>query len=147
MNNLTKQKLHRSLGFLINAIAHSMRIALEDELKPFNMSTTQWLVIQGVSGCNGAIQSEVGKITRLDNATITREIDKLENAGLLQRTRNQNDRRVQIVRLTEKGNQLLPEITKAAEKINIRALAGMDGAEISGFIANLHLIVENLHKK
>ncbi len=144
MDKENKHHLDQSLGFIINIIALSMRTALEEALKPFDVSTTQWLVLQGIAESEEAIQTDIGKITHLDNATITRHLDKLESVELLQRTRIENDRRVQMVQLTDKGRELLPKITEVATQINARALKGLNASKIANFIEILHLINDNL---
>lgn len=57
-------------------------------------------------------QKELAKQCRQDTATMSRNIDKLENSGFLIRENNPNCRRSFLICLTEKGKQ-------EAEKIKI----------------------------
>ena len=49
--------------------------------------------------------SELGKHTKLDSATLTGLIDRLETAGLVERKRNAEDRRSIRLHLTQKGRK------------------------------------------
>lgn len=136
--------LNESLGFLVNAVAKSMRSALEEKLKPYKINSTQWVVMQGLADNTSITQTELGKRVELDSPTITKTIDKLENAGLLRRVAAKDDRRAQLVKLTPKGRRLLPDISEAATEVNKLASKGMRAAKYKTFLNELTHIRNNL---
>ncbi len=137
-------KLNGNLGFIINVTARWMRIALEDALKEYNISPTQWLVLQGLYECEQATQSDLSKLISLDNATVTRQIDKLENDGLMARKRDPEDRRAHIVKLTAKGKRLLPKLEKISSDINSIAVKGLKKTEVKNLLTTLDHIKTNV---
>lgn len=56
-------------------------------------------------------------------------VDGLEQRGLLERTRNAEDRRLYAVHLTQPGRELLGEIRAIAAKHNSTMLAALDPSE------------------
>ncbi len=55
---------------------------------------------------------ELGKNARVKSSTITDMIDRLEQAGIAERVRDSRDRRIVLVRLTEKGKKLKRDFTR-----------------------------------
>ena len=147
MEKVKEHRLNGSLGFVINAVAREMRTRLESALKPFNVTPTGWLVMLGLAEQQETNQSEVGRMLMLDNATITRQIDKLEEAGLIQRMRDLHDRRVQMVELTGEGRNLLPRLNAEATRINRQALEGLSESDSRKFMDILNLIMKNLNNR
>lgn len=99
-----------------------------DRLKPFGLTWPQYQVLRAVAQHAGAIA--VGKAAReleISKTTVTTVADQLERAGWIARERPQTDRRVVILRLTEKGQriheiirQVDPSLDEAAKKLVAR---------------------------
>lgn len=49
---------------------------------------------------------DLGKLMFLDSGTLTPMLKKMENAGWIKRQRSENDERVVIISITEKGEEL-----------------------------------------
>lgn len=64
---------------------------------------------------NQTIKS-LGEILFLDSGTLTPLVKRLEKAGLLVRTRDENDERSNIISLTKTGQALKVEAVSAAEQ-------------------------------
>jgi DNA-binding MarR family transcriptional regulator len=62
----------------------------------------------------------------LDNSTLTRNIQKLENLGLVERLADSYDRRIQRVILTNKGISLLESLEDHLKKQNTDILEMID---------------------
>jgi len=84
----------------------------EQPLKSSGLSEPQYNVLRilrGIGGC-GAPCSEIGNrmITRVPD--VTRLVDRLEAAGLVERCRIAEDRRVVQVKITRQGLELLAQL-------------------------------------
>jgi MarR family transcriptional regulator, organic hydroperoxide resistance regulator len=62
--------------------------------------------------------SQLGKRTKLDSATLTGLIDRLETAGLVERRRNSEDRRSIRLRLTQEGRKKGGIVKRLMEEAN-----------------------------
>jgi len=137
-------RLDESLGFMLNTVARMMRGALEDRLKQYNVTSMQWVVMQTISECEVMNQSAVAKRVEIDNPTMTRQVDRLEQSGLLKRRPDKDDRRTQLLSLTAKGCKLLSSINDVATEVNQLAGTRITDARFSKLITDLHIIRENL---
>jgi MarR family 2-MHQ and catechol resistance regulon transcriptional repressor len=68
------------------------------------------MVIKHVGKDKGLSQRELGNNLYVTAANITKLIDALEKEGLVLRQASPDDRRVNLVKITEKGSKLLDEI-------------------------------------
>lgn len=76
---------------------------------------------------------------------ITRLIDRLELTGLVQRQRCQSDRRVVLVFLTPKGEQLLKELDQPILELHEQVLGHMTAEELNDLNRLLTKARERLH--
>ncbi|GBE29827.1 MAG TPA: MarR family transcriptional regulator [Bacteroidetes bacterium] len=143
-NSTGSHSLDESLGFLLNTVARMMRGALEDRLKQYNVTSMQWVVMQTISECEVMNQTAVAKRVEIDNPTMTRQVDRLEEAGLLKRRPDKEDRRTQLLSLTAKGCKLLSSINDVANEVNRLASTRISNARLNKLIEDLHIIHKNL---
>lgn len=139
------EKFSDSLGTQINITARSLRLSLEKNLAPLGVSPSQWMLLMALGEKDHQVQTELAKMIHLDNATITRIIDKLEQKGLLVRNQAADDRRVQIVSLTRAGKTAHRKWNIAGEKVNEAAKENIDNEDIETFFKVIAAIKENLN--
>jgi DNA-binding MarR family transcriptional regulator len=108
----------------------------EAMLKQSGLSEPQYNVLRilrGVGGC-GVPCTEIGArmITRVPD--VTRLVDRLEAAGLVERCRIAEDRRVVQVKITAKGLAELAELDEPLVALNKKLLAHMTRKELDDLI-------------
>jgi MarR family transcriptional regulator, transcriptional regulator for hemolysin len=118
------ERLNQSLGFLVNGLARLMRNELENRLKEAGLTPTTWTVLMALLEEDRLSQTDLAKKTFLDGATMTRALDLLEAKGYIARVRDEGDRRVQIVVLTDSGHSAAN--AQACSGINVNAEATSD---------------------
>jgi DNA-binding MarR family transcriptional regulator len=80
----------------------------------------------------------------LSSAGITSRLDRLEQRGLVKRTRDPGDRRGVLVELTDQGAKILNEAVTANTGSERDLLAGLNGAEIETLTTLLRKLLANL---
>jgi MarR family transcriptional regulator for hemolysin len=75
-------------------------------------------------------QRELARALGIEGPTLTHHLDGLERAGLVRRTRDPENRRVQRVELTEAGDTLFHRLRRAATSFDKRLRSGLDEDEI-----------------
>ena len=75
-------------------------------LKPFGITYTQYIVLLALWEVKTSTVGELCDRLYLDNGTVTPLLKKMEEEGLVTRTRSKKDERVVTVDVTEKGWQL-----------------------------------------
>ncbi len=66
-----------------------------------------------IAGGRGLSHAEISSETRVPSANLTYQVDVLEQDGYVSRSRHQSDRRVVLVELTPKGEELCERILPA----------------------------------
>lgn len=81
-------------------------------LKPFDISIQQYNILRILRGAKNAIKMNEVRERMIENSpNSTRLMDKLCEKSLIERERSENDRRVVFVKITQKGLQLLDQIS------------------------------------
>lgn len=115
--------------------------AFERMLKPFEISGTQYNVLRILRGAdtNGLCRNEIRDrlVTRMPD--VTRLLDRMEEAGLVARTRGVDDRRLVTTRLTERGRELVDSLDAPVEAEHRRALGHMSEPQLRALIELLTL--------
>ncbi len=137
------EQLKDSLGYRVNYLAKLMRGELEFRLQPFGLSSTQWAVLVALLQEDMISQRDVALRVSLDNATMTRVLDVLEARDFISRTRIDDDRRVQLIALSDQGRKFALEAANCGEAINDSALEVLSADER----INLQAIIDRLTRR
>ncbi|MFI9624079.1 MarR family winged helix-turn-helix transcriptional regulator [Streptomyces sp. NPDC052042] len=89
-------------------------------------------------------QSELIKVMDLDPSTITKMLQRLEQAGHVRRSPDPDDRRAVLVEATEESCALYAAVEQAWTDLEGLTLAGLDPAERAELARLLGRIEENL---
>lgn len=96
---------------------------------------------------NGKLPT-VGQLAEKANKaqnTISERISRLEEKGLVERIKDENDRRISRVRLTEKGQNMIDSIRyQARNEFIFNALIKMESNTVEGLIRGLKELLEHL---
>src|SRR3954451_7368749 len=105
-------------------------------------SASAWQVLLLVQSGQWGTQSHLAKAMGVTGATMTHHLNALEAQGLVRRWRDDSNKRVQQVELTEAGAELFGRLREVARKHDHRLrsrLGARDTAELSKL---LHKLVE-----
>jgi len=137
--------LDRSVGFLLNRAARSMKRTLEARLATYGITASQYVLLAILAKKDGLSQTQLGNRLSFDNPTVTGVIDRMERDGLVERRRTSSDRRVINIFLSDKARAILSEIQEIAEEVNDRALEEYSAEEKSDLISMLNSIWKNMN--
>ncbi|GAB4439636.1 MAG: MarR family transcriptional regulator [Chloroflexi bacterium OHK40] len=112
---------------------HDIYVLMDDGdrrvLRPFNLSTSQYALLQLLDGEAGWRLTDLSERLLLDKSTVTRLIDRLEQAELVRRIADPSDRRVQRVLLTVAGQRQRDAAREAHERSLERRLSVLEPEE------------------
>ena len=74
---------------------------------------------------------DLSQTLEIDNAAITRLVDKLEKQHLVERTINPDDRRQILITITEKGRSQAEIVKQIAKATNQQMVQGFSAEEVS----------------
>lgn len=124
-----------------------MKRALDAKLVDHDLTATQYVVLARLWEEEGTSLTELGERLYFDNPTLTGIIDRMERDGLLQRQRDQSDRRVVKVFLTDKGKALRQKIGRLAEETDCEAWSGSTESQKKELLNYLERIWKKLNGK
>lgn len=129
---------------LVKQLTHVMALEFDRRLKSHNVTLAQWGVLRHLWEHEGRSQVELQSLLRLEGATITGLLQRMERAGLVHRRPDPIDKRVQRVYLTDNGRALEPIVKHLAEDINAFALAGFTTDERDFLMRLLTRALQNI---
>jgi MarR family transcriptional regulator for hemolysin len=133
-----------TLGFLLADAARLLRRRLEQESRDLPMTAAQLKIVARLSHNEGTSQTALAATLDLEPMTLSRHVDRMEAAGLVERRPDPNDRRARRLFTTEKGRALLQPMRERAAAVYEQVLAGMSDAERQALHAGLATVVANL---
>lgn len=83
---------------------------LTKRLKPLGLKSSQYFYILKIKDNPGITQDQLMEVDFLNPSNVTRALNQLEQARLVIKERDPNDRRRFVMSLTTAGEQLYPEI-------------------------------------
>lgn len=117
---------------------------LEHVLKPEGISLAQYNVLRILRGAepHGLCRNEVRDrmLTRMPD--MTRLLDRMEQAGLVARTRSQSDRRLVTTRITTRAMQLLERVDDAVVEEHRRRFGHLSKSDMRTLIGLLEQVRE-----
>jgi MarR family transcriptional regulator, transcriptional regulator for hemolysin len=129
------------IGFLIHDVSRLRRTAFDQRMKPLDITRSQWWVLTGVSrhGDKGMTQTELASVLSLGKVALGGLIDRLEAGGFVERRSDPNDRRINCVFLTRKGNDVLEKMARIGMNMNAKVMKGIS-------LKRQHALAETLHE-
>lgn len=132
------------LGGLGQAVG-SLRCAGSQRLVRLGISMTHFHVLTLLRHHDAMPMGRLAEILDASMSSATGIIDRMEERGLVERTRVPDDRRVVLVRPTQTGLDLVDEVELVKSDIMAAALARLDAARLDRLIAaatDLHDAIE-----
>lgn len=134
-----------SLGFLISDVSRLMRRRFDERARLIGVTRAQWRTLTTLSRHEGINQGGLADLLEVEPITLCRMIDRLEEAGLVERRRDPGDRRAWQIFLTAKALPLLEQLRGMADGMIEHALYGLDEAKRAKLVAALDTIRTNLN--
>jgi DNA-binding MarR family transcriptional regulator len=121
----------RGLAAMVFCITRELRTALDRRMAPYGLTYQQATLLIRCVHNQGASLNELVPHLGTDNAGVSRLVDRLEAADLVQRTRGA-DRRALALQATEAGIALAPKLEKVLGALNRELTAGLSAEEVAG---------------
>jgi DNA-binding MarR family transcriptional regulator len=131
------------LGHLVNAVRNTVFTALEHELAPLELTSSQFIVVIGAMRGRARTVNEFCQFAGIDAGPMSRLLDRLEAKGIVRRVRGDIDRRQVNVELTPKGSALYPQIMEIISRVYGQFLDGFSAAEAAQLQALLQRLLTN----
>ncbi|HEX8486382.1 MAG TPA: MarR family transcriptional regulator [Sphingomonas sp.] len=132
------------IGFLIGDVSRVMRRRFDERARAIGVTRPQWRALVTLSREEGVQQGALAERLEVEPITLCRMIDRLADAGLVERRRDPGDRRAWNIYLTDRSRPLLAKLRVVADEVFELALDGVDEHERTMLTATLERIRTNL---
>ena len=119
-----------TLPFEIGETAHALRKAFDRLAVGLGVTRAQWKVLFKLTRTPGLRQVELADLLDLEPITLCRIVDRLEEAGLVQRERDPEDRRAWRLRVTDKAQPLIKTLQAVGGELVNQTFGGIDPKDI-----------------
>ncbi len=131
-------------GFLVSDVARLLRERFNDTARSLGLTLAQARSLLHLSRNEGISQVALARLLEIQPITLLRQLDRLEEAGLIERRPHPSDRRAQQLYLTPAAGHLLKEIGRLGRDLAARAFSGLSEAELQAIAAGLNRVKDNL---
>jgi DNA-binding MarR family transcriptional regulator len=137
-------KAPHGVGYRIKLLSQLMARHFQEKLEPYGLTPFHWVVLCCLWEQDGLATSDIGNRLRQVGGTLTGVIDRMEERGLVRRERDQQDRRIWRIWLTEAGQQLEESLPPLALSVREQALEGFSEAERESLSHCVDRMIANL---
>ena len=133
-----------SFGILITDSARLLRRRFDARARGLGVSRAQWQVLFALSRTEGINQAGLAEALDVETITVGRMVDRLADAGLVERRADPADRRAWRLHLTDRAHPILAELRLIADQMMREMLEGLDNVEQAALQALLERVRANL---
>ena len=101
----------------------------EEALRPVNLTSSQYTILQSLSGREGIPHGLMAEILGFEQTTLSRLLRPLESRNLLKAVPNPKDRRQRLIAITTQGEALFREAKTIWQREHDESLSRMNDDE------------------
>src|ERR1700722_12180650 len=118
------------IGLRLNQAARAVGRAFDEALGGAGGSLPVWLILLNLTIHRPGTQRKLAEEVGIREATLTHHLNAMDADGLITRTRDAANRRIQVVTLTERGDQVFQALRAAAMAFDAKLRAGLADSEL-----------------
>jgi DNA-binding MarR family transcriptional regulator len=133
-----------TLPFEIAETAHTLRRAFDRRAASMGVTRAQWKVLFRLTRTPGLRQVELADQLDVEPITLSRIVDRLDEAGLVERRADPADRRAWRLYVTAKAEPLVEELRHLGSELAAEAFAGLSPETLDLVRQTLARVRDNL---
>lgn len=141
---LSSSQLEQSFGFLLNDISRLARRQFDRRVRGLHLTRAQWLFLYHLARNPGCTQSDLADSLQIERISVSRQAERLERGGWIERRDHDVDGRAYRLFLTAKAERIVERLAKIAAELREDYLRGLPVARRSALMDDLLRIKNNL---
>ena len=140
--------IDQSIGYLVGRLSRAIikRLSKKFQDAGIDVSYEQWSILVHLYRQDGQTQQSLARTAVKDKAAITRLLNGLEKKNIVLRIPDRNDKRSNLVYLTNKAKELKPHLIGFVEEMLDEAAQGIDPDEMTRCRATINNIFANFDR-
>ncbi|MGG7667838.1 transcriptional regulator SlyA [Yersinia sp. J1] len=143
--------MESTLGSDLARLVRVWRALIDHRLKPLELTQTHWVTLHNISRLPPEqSQIQLAKAIGIEQPSLVRTLDQLEDKGLITRQTCANDRRAKRIKLTEESCSTIKKLEHVIESIQGEVMLNITDAEVillTGVLMKLEQNINQLHSK
>lgn len=139
--------MSETIGFLLNDTARLFRRAFNARVRDSGITALQWRLLSYLKRHEGIRQGPLADLIEVEPITLSRMVDRLAEAGLVERRADPADRRAWRLHLTPRATAMLSRKQTVVQSLNDEATEGLTSAEHDQLIALVERVRANLSRR
>jgi DNA-binding MarR family transcriptional regulator len=135
---------NQQLEFLLTELVRLQVRIYNSRFRATGLNQSQVAALIHLERIEQLSQSDLARRLGLRKAAAGTLIEGLEGKGLVERSRGRDDRRVQLVSITEAGRHVVDDVDRMAEQLGNDYRQGISREERAQFVATLQRLRANL---
>jgi len=141
---MTPGSVDMNFLFTLGELQRLVRAYADKAAARYGITRAQWAVLAKVERYEGMKQTELAEQMEMQPITLTRLIDKLCEAGWIERRGDDTDRRVNRLYLKQAAKPLLAKLAGLKSELTATALGDIAPADAQRLMTQLEDIKENV---
>lgn len=117
------------IGYLIGDTGRMIRKEFDERAREIGVTGPQWRLLAHLRRSPGIKQAPLAELLEVEPISLSRMIDRLQEAGLVERRADPNDRRAWCLHLTADCTPLVDRIYDVADALHVEMLTGISAKE------------------
>ncbi|MFI9407406.1 MarR family winged helix-turn-helix transcriptional regulator [Nocardia sp. NPDC052316] len=136
--------LDKSLGYLLKEVSSALRAAMEEVLRPLDMTVTHYSCLELLAQRPGLSNSELARGAFVTRQSMNVLLQALEREGHVTRPAQAPVGKILPTRLTPLGRRKLEQASAAVRSVEVRMLADLTEAEQSAAFRIMRTMIRSL---
>jgi MarR family transcriptional regulator for hemolysin len=132
------------IGLQLARTSKAVSRAFDSALAEVGGTLPIWSVLVSLKGEQHGAQRQIAAAIGVEGPTLTHHLNRLERDGLVSRTRNPDNRRVQRVRLTDAGEAAFGRMLAVVRAFDRRLRAGLPEQQQADLVQILAQLRDNV---
>ena len=138
---------NRSFGFVLHETARLLSKRYDQRAKSLGLTRAQIQVLAYLVYHEGINQAGLAELIEIEPISLARLIDRMEQAGWVERRPDPRDRRAWRLYITDKAKPVFAEMIAIGAEVRGEALAGFSGPERDQVMELLMRVRRNLSER
>ncbi|ARF50193.1 MULTISPECIES: transcriptional regulator SlyA [Pantoea] len=133
------------LGTDLSRLVRIWRALIDQRLKPLELTQTHWVTLHNIHQLPPEqSQIQLAKAIGIEQPSLVRTLDQLEEKGLITRTTCAHDRRAKRIKLTQQAEPVIQQVEHVIDITRDDILSGISRDEINQMVTLIARLEKNI---
>lgn len=134
------------VGEMIQKLVRVFQLFERDQIKIYGFTTSQCYTLLELNKFGSLSMNEISEKMNLNSSTMTRILDKLVRDKYIMRSRDEADRRIVVVKLTEKGSEAAVKLNNSVKEYYKKIIDNIPEGEVKNILKSVNTLQKAFEK-